>query len=221
MARSPSKLRDLLKHRGVEESTITDRLAIIPGDATNVDTVKKALIVRNRPANLIISGVGGKPSFANPLNPTLDNPTICQDATRAILTAASALDVSSPSDKPVLAVTSTTGLNDHARDVPYLMMPLYLWALRVPHADKRIMEGLILEAMQKPPRKRPIQSYTILRPSVFTDGDVDTLENVKVGGEHNPAIGYTITRKQVGRWIFENLVQAQGRYHEEILSITA
>lgn len=54
---------------------------------------------------------------------------------------------------------------------------------------------------------------------MLTNGDDSGLENVRSGGEESPAIGYTITRRQVGRWIFENLVQ-EGKYRGEMVSLT-
>lgn len=41
-------------------------------------------------------------------------------------------------------------------------------------------------------------------------GEGAGLEKVRVGMEKAPAIGYTISRAQVGEWIFEEIVKGGG-----------
>lgn len=131
MARSPTKLQELLHQRQVPESIIADNLVIIRGNVTDIDAVKKVLQYKDHAVNFIVCGIGGRPSFAKPLKPTLDNPTICQDAIRTILAAAGTQGLPQYDRKPSLAVISTTGLSEHGRDFPFVMIPLYHWALQV------------------------------------------------------------------------------------------
>lgn len=162
--------------------------------------------------DIIISGIGGKLLFDGPLklDPTLDNQTICQDAVRTILTAAREVAASSSSseassssgagndgNKPTLIVLNTTGISDK-RDLPFAMMPLYYWMLKVPHEDKKVMEALIRDEMAKPIEGRGVGGYAIVRPSLLTEGEGDGLEKVRVGGEEDPAVGYVIAREDVG-----------------------
>lgn len=221
MARNPTKLRDLLRHREVPESTIADNLTITTGDVTDIEPVKKTLVCNGRPVKFIVCGIGGKPSFENPLRPTLDNPSICQDAMRTILAASRTLVATETASKPSLIVVSTTGISGHVRDVPLVMLPMYHWMLKVPHEDKKVMERLACEEMEKPVGERGIQNYSIVRPSLLTDGEGDGLENVRAGFEEAPAVGYTISRKQVGRWMFENLVCQESEYVGKVVAITA
>ncbi|PYI09476.1 hypothetical protein BO78DRAFT_438107 [Aspergillus sclerotiicarbonarius CBS 121057] len=117
------------------------------------------------PVDLIITGIGGSLvfNFPNPI-PTLDNPTVCADATRTILAAARTL----PS-KPRIVVVSGTGINYTKRDVPVLMLPLYHWLLGVPHADKRVMEDLVVGEMERE-GERGISGFLFVRPSLLVDG---------------------------------------------------
>ncbi|ODM16399.1 hypothetical protein SI65_07906 [Aspergillus cristatus] len=187
LARSPTKLTNTLAQRGLPQSTIRDNLSIISGTVTDLHASH---------VDIIISGIGGKLLFDGPLklNPTLDNPTICQDAVRTILTAArevadssSSSEASSSSgagndgNKPTLIVLSTTGISDK-RDLPFAMMPLYYWMLKVPHEDKKVMEALIRDEMAKPVEGGGVGGYVIVRPNLLTEGDGDGLEKVRVGG---------------------------------------
>lgn len=221
VARYPRKLHDMLIQKGVSESTIMANLIITRGDVTDIGSVKLALLYKQRPVNLIVSGFGAKPVFTNPLSPTLDNPTVCQDGIRTILTASRSLEYTSHDRKPTLVAVSTTGLDDQRRDVPYLVMPLYYWALKVPHEDKKIMETLIREEVQKPESERAIQDYAIVRASLLTDGAGYGADKVRVGSEEEPAIGYSIDRNDVGRWMFEKLVKRGGEYSNKVVSITS
>ena len=142
MARKLERLWELLQQRQVPEPTTANSLVVITGSVTEIGAVKDTLVYESHPVYFIISGIGGRPSFENPLQSCLDNPTICQDATRAILTAATQEPPVSD-NKPVLIVISTTGISQHGRDVPLVMLPLYHWALKVPHGDKAGMERLI------------------------------------------------------------------------------
>lgn len=218
MARNPEKLRGLLQQRQVSEYILANNLIVVTGSVTDTRAVKDTLVYANRPVDFIISGIGGRPSFENPLQPSLDNPTICQDAIRAILTATTRERLMADK-KPSLVVISTTGISQHGRDVPLLMLPLYHWALKVPHDDKAGMELMIREEMVKHVDKRGIQSCTVVRPSLLTNGE-GGLENVRVGLEETPAVGYTISRSQVGRWIFENLLSRQSEYVGKVVTIT-
>ncbi|KAL8734410.1 MAG: hypothetical protein Q9181_003231 [Wetmoreana brouardii] len=234
LSRSSSKLQTLLLERQVSQSTIDTHLTIIQGDIRDAQSVSKTLSPQpkpntpstNRPTvHLIISGIGRPPIFSpNPLSPTFDDPTVCQDAIRTILTALSILP--SSSKKPMLVALSTTGISSQARDVPILMMPLYHWLLAVPHKDKQEMESLLLAEVAKPAQERAIENFIAVRPSLLTDGARLGTDKVRVGeeidGAANPAVGYTISREDVGGWVFDELLEGRGRdkYAGKLVSIT-
>jgi hypothetical protein len=58
VARTPSKLVDLLLSKGVAQSTISAQLTITQGDVKDVESVKKTLCPNGETANIIISGIG-------------------------------------------------------------------------------------------------------------------------------------------------------------------
>lgn len=49
--------------------------------------------------------------------------------------------------------------------------------------------------------------YVIVRPSLLTNGKALGEKKIRTGTEERPAVGYTISREDVGRWVFENLVR--------------
>ncbi|KAL8725319.1 MAG: hypothetical protein Q9166_007425 [cf. Caloplaca sp. 2 TL-2023] len=236
LSRSSSKLQTLLLERQVSQSTIDTHLTIIQGDIRDVQSVSQTLSPQPKPklntlttnrttVHLIISGIGRPPIFSpNPLNPTFDDPTVCQDAIRTILTALRTSPASNP--KPLLVALSTTGISSQARDVPILMTPLYHWLLAVPHKDKKEMESLLMDEAAKPAQERAIDNFIAVRPSLLTDAGRLGTEKVRVGeeirGAANPAVGYTISREDVGGWMFDELLEGQGRdkYAGKLVSIT-
>lgn len=234
MSRSSSKLQTLLLERNVSQSIINTHLTIIQGDIRDTKSVARVLTPQSsksdtttttRSLQLIISGIGRPPIFSpNPLNPTFDDPTVCQDAISTILAALRTLPPSSP--KPVLAALSTTGISSRARDVPILMIPLYHWLLAVPHKDKLAMEALLHAEVAKPAQDRAIEDFVVVRPSLLTDGARRGTDKIRVGEEvretATPAVGYTISREDVGGWMFDQLVDGQGknRYAGKMVSIT-
>lgn len=165
--------------------------------------------MNDRVVDIIVSGVGGVPQFTpNPLRPTIDDPAVCQDTTRAILDAVKS---KSPSTKkPIVVVISTTGISDHGRDIPVAMIPLYHFMLPVPHKDKKEMERLL--AAETKPGSSCIEGFVVVRPSLLTNGPAQGAKKIRVGVEslerlESPAIGYTISRADVGGWIFEAVLE--------------
>ena len=133
----------------------------------------------------------------------------------------------SPSpQKPLLVALSTTGISSQARDVPIAMIPLYHWILSVPHKDKKQMEALLLTEMAKPADERAIKNFILIRPSLLTDGVRLGTAKVRVGQESieavKPAVGYKISREDVGGWVFDELVHGDGgeKFAGKMVSIT-
>ncbi|KAI4160174.1 MAG: hypothetical protein LQ342_005963 [Letrouitia transgressa] len=223
LSRSSSKLRSLLLDRQIPESTLSAHLTITEGDIRDAAAVSRTL----SSSSLIISGIGAYPKpRTNPLNPSFQDPIICQDAIATIL---SALRTASSPKKPLLVALSTTGISSRARDVPLVLVPLYAWFLHIPHADKKAMEVLLETERAKPEPERAIADFVIVRPSLLKDGKRLGAEKVRVGEEGEgimaPAVGYTISREDVGGWVFENVVakgeeEGRKRWGGKMVSLT-
>lgn len=223
MVRSSAKLQKLLVDRNISEATITAHLTVYEGDIRDVNRVGKTLTVPRKTSgetntsgvvDIIISGIGGTPVFTpNPLRPSLDDPTICQDAIATVLSALRAKAAAGGGGrgtKPFLAALSTTGISAQKRDVPLAMIPMYHWLLAVPHKDKKEMETLIQAEVAKPADQRVIQDFLTVRPSFLTNGERRGTDKLRVGkedaAEAKPVVGYTISREDVGGWLFDEVV---------------
>lgn len=163
----------------------------------------------------IISGLGGTPKLqASIVQPvTLDNPNICADATKALITAIKELQKSNPGQAaPLLTLISTTGISDGKNDVPVYNCPLYQYFLSAPHEDKCKMEKLARESMKDCPA--PFKGVVCLQPSLLlkdhTISSGKGWQAVRVGVEGDPAVGIGTARADVGHWIFEEIVRKGG-----------
>lgn len=222
MVRSPAKLVRLLEEKGISQSTISSHLTIIEGKVQDLDAVKRTLVYPNqadRLTDIIVSGIGGKPQLKQGLHlrapVTLDNPNICKETTRNILEALASLKRAAAVGKPMVVVISTTGISKR-RDVPLAFYTMYHWLLAVPHEDKKVMEQLFDEAAAQG-ESSVIRGFVSARASLLVDGKPQGLKKVRVGWESEngsgpgPAIGYTITREDVGAWVFDQTIRSEMR----------
>lgn len=248
LARTPSKLTAQLLGQGISQATLNAQLRIVQGDATDPEAVRETILLppdnsssnsydsfdSTEPPRLvpkIVSGIGGTPSLQkNSLVPrfTLDNPTITEDTTQALLAALRDIYERYPSlsnnanNRPLLTVISTTGLSKKPNDVPLLFRPMYHTLLAVPHADKLRMETLLAKGSSQ----RLFRGVILVRPSLLV-GDHSIVtgkgwRTLRVGTEEKPAVGYTITRADVGEWIFEEVVtRGGGRWVGQKVTLTS
>ncbi|KAL3475258.1 hypothetical protein BJX99DRAFT_160888 [Aspergillus californicus] len=227
LVRTPAKLTNLLTARGIPPSTLSTNLTLIEGSTEDVNAITRTLFPENLPpVEMIISGVGGAPDFSKPLSPKFVGKTICQDTVNNILQALRFMHSAekSAAQKPVLVAISSTGLTKQ-RDIPLAMVPLYNWGLKVPHADKKVMEGVIFDEMAKGERERVIRDYVMIRPSFLTSGvsQREKMRIMKGNGEGQntavgmacPFVGYTISREDVGGFMFELVGELEGDVKKE------
>ena len=204
VARNPSKLTALLFEHGVPPSALEAHLTISQGDIYNASDCKKPLTLNARTVDLVVSGIG--------VPPTGPEIIVCTTAANNILSAIPSLPLTASGKKPLFIALSTTGVSNGPRDVPLLFAPLYHWFLANPHKDKRNMESAIAEQTDH---------FVIVRPSLLTNGKARGGNKIRVGTEEKPAVGYTISRDDVGLWMFENLVKGEGeRYVGRRVTIT-
>ncbi|KAF9211125.1 hypothetical protein BGZ59_008493 [Podila verticillata] len=219
LARTPSKLTDMLLAQGISKSTIDSQLTIIKGDIASVPAIKSVLLSGDYAlASQIMSGVGGTPqlrwSLKHPV--TIDNPEICASTTENIVQALREIYLEHPSTaahKPSIVIISTTGVSDVCEDVPFGFQTMYHVALADPHKDKKVMEKIITENAAG--SDAVFRGAIAVRPSLLT-GDQNIKggkgwKSLRVGQEDKPAIGYTIHKADVGEWIFEETIKTDGQ----------
>lgn len=221
LARTPSKLTTLLTEAGIPTSTLDTLLKIHQGNATSIPDVKATLLLASTPTtptlpSTIISGLGAAPKIQFGLNPlnwlSIDNPDLCGTAAATLVTALKEIYTEQPSlraaTKPLLSFVSTTGISQGAEDVPFWMRFLYHIVLAVPHVDKKKMEAVFRPEGAEAGVFRAVVG---VRPTLLTSGVERGLEGIRIGREKTPELGYTVSRKDVGLFIYKTIVEGEGR----------
>ena len=203
MARTPSKLTDLLLNKGISQDVISSNLRITQGDAKKLEDVKAALFFDAEPVSLIITGIGMVfTGLSDMISGKGVDKTICETTARTLVQAIETLTT-----KPFLAAISSTGITSGTRDVPIAMSAMYHMLLKVPHVDKKAMEEVILDAA----KRGQISGYALVRPSFLTDGKEQGMQKIRVGSPDQPAVGYVISRDDVGLWLYSELINQDPR----------
>ncbi|KAK0623762.1 hypothetical protein B0T14DRAFT_565086 [Immersiella caudata] len=213
LVRTPSKLTALFP------SPPPANLHIIQGNAHDVPALTKALVSPSNPSQLvdtIVSSIGGAFNFSNF---SIDDPHVCERGIEALVAALKQTRESGATGRPNIVVVSTTGITKTGiRDVPLLMVPLYHLLLKQPHKDKEALERRVAESGDR---------FTIVRPSLLTDGGENAagvrvgVEDVVKGEVESKAVGYTISREDTGKWIFEEVVQGEeGRWDGKAVTVS-
>jgi nucleoside-diphosphate-sugar epimerase len=216
LCRTPSKLSSQFA------SSQYPNLRLVQGNAHDADAVAECLTKPNAPTQLVdfvVFSIGSRPKFVG-IKPTLEDPHVCENGMKALVAALSSLRSQGATGSPLVVTVSTTGLSPNGRDYPVLLWPIYGPLLKVPHADKKAMEKLLVASGER---------CVVVRPSLLTSGD-ETAHKLRVALEDlakgtlqgKKEIGYTISREDVGRWIFTELIQgvAGGQYEGKAVSVT-
>ena len=214
VVRTPSKLTTLLTTHAVTALQIASHLTMITGDIRTPSDVASTIFAddSNAPVNIIISGLGSYPEFTLSKGFVNKDPDLCHDGMRIVLDVLAARNPPSSltSPKPFLVALGTTGVSKVGRDVPFLLVPIYQGLLKSAHRDKKLMEEVI-EKSYANKQDCPMGGYTIVHASLLTDGKSLGMRRVRsdIVGEawSKHAIGYTISRVDVGLWVFETLVK--------------
>jgi len=230
--RTPAKLTKMLVEEPhfVPQQLLDRHLTIVAGDIYDARSIKPVFL--HNP-DIIISGVGSLPKMVIDIKcpVVLQQPGICQNAAKNIITALKELDAEKKlATRPFFVALGTTGMS-RARDIPVLVVPFYKWMLHEPHVDKATMEKVIAEASKE--TTSVIKGFAIVRPSLLMDGQSKGIKSIKTGWEYHPevasgketgpgaAIGYSIRRADVGLWMFENMLKSDiNKWNGRCVSLT-
>lgn len=215
LCRTPAKLTDILP------PSSHPNLIVKQGNAHSVEDVESVLRDPKDPTQLVDAICFSIGSVMDFTRLSTEDPHVCERGVTALLQALSNLrsagDGKAAQGRPRICVISTTGIAA-VRDVPLLMWPLYHFLLGVPHKDKAIMEEMLRT-------KGKQEEVTVVRPSLLTDG-ARTDETIRVGVEdlltgerESEAVGYTISREDVGAWIWEHVLKDR-RHAGKAVAIT-
>ncbi|KAH1270736.1 hypothetical protein KXW98_002532 [Aspergillus fumigatus] len=218
LVRDGSKLRKILSVLGVSSEIVESQLIITEDSSRDVKTVVRLL--RSDP-DLIFSGVTSLPKFSiNPLRPIgMQDATIIGDSAIALIDALRELrSTGGLSNAPLYIPISSVG-HSSQRDQPLLSIPLYLWLLPIAQEDTAVLEKVVRKAATE--ANSPLGGYVMLRPPLLTHGKMKGRESVRVGWiwedeafknqdeeeEEGIKIKWTISRLDLAKWMFEELVQ--------------
>jgi hypothetical protein len=201
LCRTPSKLTDILP------TATHPNLTVLPGNAHDVAAVKAVLAHPTNPSAMVdtVCFTIGSPLIMSKL--TTADPDVCKNGIAAVITALAELRKEGRVGGPRIVAISTTGISKFGRDVPLAMVPMYHILLKVPHADKNVMEERLVASGEE---------FVFVRPSFLKDGETDKIVRVGVedpvkgmeGGSLKEAMGYVISREDVGKWMFQHLLKA-------------
>jgi hypothetical protein len=220
----------------ISASILDEQLTIVQGSVKDLAPVKETIAPSNKPASIIISGIGSTPEFSLSLHPVkMVDPYICEEGLTVVLSAIRELrreNVIAADAKPLICTVSTTGISK-TRDVPYVLAPLYHVVLATAHKDKAKAEALIAKASMETGNEAPLSGFVILRPTLLGSGPAKGLENVKTGWERHPnaleagaekgtkpAMGTSISRADVGLFIFEEVIKGGQKWAGKCVSMT-
>ncbi|KAI3401845.1 hypothetical protein diail_8223 [Diaporthe ilicicola] len=215
LCRTPSRLTDKLP----ESQRNAPNLRIEQGNVVDRNTLARLLVRQDRPGTLVdavVFTIGGSFSFSGMSNDQLH---VCEGGMKALVGALQ--DVRSKGGaigQPTIVAVSTTGMSAHGRDYPMSLWPIYGIMLNQPHKDKTAMEALLFGSGE---------AFTVVRPSLLTNG-AEGQKPVRVGVEDPKArkleskeIGYTISREDVGKWIFDSVLSGDAaRWKDKVVSVT-
>ncbi|KAK2605893.1 hypothetical protein QQS21_003733 [Conoideocrella luteorostrata] len=201
-AHFPNKPANLiLKQGNAHDAVAVGELLLHPSD-------------RTRMVDAVNFSIGGNVSATL----TMDDPDVCKKGIAALLDAINTLRSNGVSGRPLIAMVSTTGISEHARDVPLLLVPMYHIMLKAPHADKKVAEQSLRDSSER---------FVLVRPSLLQDGEKPDREirvHVESGkGVEKKEVGYFISREDVGRWMYENLLEnagEQSQYEGKAVGLT-
>ncbi|KAK5994411.1 Reductase pytE [Cladobotryum mycophilum] len=194
-------------------------LIVKPGNAHSIPDVAACLTNPNDPSKIIDAAYFTIGGAFNAKNFSIDDPDVCKKGIAVLYDALAGLRSEGATGRPLIAVGSTTGISKHKRDVPLMFLPMYNIMLKQPHADKKVMEEYIIAHDER---------YVLVRPSFLTDGEKPD-RKIRVAVEDpNKGVerlenGYFISREDVGRWVFENLLLSGGapnQYENKAVGIT-
>ncbi|KAL0940130.1 fungal specific transcription factor domain-containing protein [Colletotrichum truncatum] len=214
LCRTPSKLTAVLSPETYP------KLHVVEGNAHDAEAIAKCLVLSHDPSrfvDVVVSTIG---AWFDMHKMNLEDVHVCEKGMTVLLDTIKTLRTEKKvSGNPRVIGQSSTGISKFGRDTPLVIYPLYKGLLHTPHEDKRAMEELLVSSDE---------DWTVLRASFLTNGKEEPSSAVKVGvedpvkGVEDLVIGYTISREDVGKWMFENILNKDGkdRYVRKVATIT-
>ncbi|KAH8178756.1 NAD(P)H-binding domain-containing protein [Sarocladium implicatum] len=216
LLRTPSKLDSHFP-----PSSRPSNLIIHQGDAHDEAAVTSCLTVPGthppRLVDVIFTSIGAVPVK---MGFSVSDPDVCKKGMKCLLESLTNLRSQGAVGSPRIVAISTISHSRHGRDIAIPMIPIYKLFVSVPAADKQVMEDLLVASSER--------DWVVVRPSHLVDGERSERE-IRVGvediekGVEKLEIGYSISREDVGRWCFEELMkvkEVKQEYRNKAVSLT-
>lgn len=216
LCRDPSRLTAKLSPEQQQQVQIRQ------GNAHDAEVVRSCLVHPSDPSRLVdhvVSSIGNPMTWEGIIHPDRD---VCSKGMVVLLGVIAELRKQGVTGRPRTVAVSSTGLSEIARDVPLAMVPLYRMILAPAHRDKRGMEAALFASGE---------DWTVVRPSALTGGEGGKrpvragLEDPVARTVESKAVGYTISREDVGRWVFDNIIDGDkrddgGKWVQRVATVT-
>lgn len=196
-------------------------LIVLKGNAHDPAAVASCLVRPDDAARLVDVIHVSVGAFFDTKTFKVDDPDVCKKATECILAALKSLrEERGCTGRPLYTAISTTGISKFGRDVPLGMLPMYKWMLSTPHADKEVMEKQLVASGERVVMIRP--SFLLEESKAKPDKKIRVGVEDPAKGIHAKEVGYAISRDDVGRWVYENLLRepTDNQYEGRAVSIT-
>ncbi|OLN85838.1 hypothetical protein CCHL11_09947 [Colletotrichum chlorophyti] len=214
LCRTPTKLTTVLSPETYPN------LRVEQGNAHDAEFISRHLTSPHDATRFVDAVVSSIGAWFELRKMNLEDVNVCEKGMTVLLGSIKKLrSEKNITGNPRVVGLSSTGISKSGRDTPLLIYPLYKFLLHTPHEDKRRMEDLLVGSDE---------AWTVVRASFLTNGDEQPSGKVRTGvedpikGVEELAIGYTISREDVGKWIFENILQNHdnGKYVRKFATVT-
>lgn len=189
------------------------RVRFVNGDATNEEDVAKLF---KDHVDVVVTSVGAAPNITWYGSISIDQPTLCTQATLALLHVLAGLE-----KVPRVVAVSSMGIGANHHVMPLAMRVFYSWVLGVPHRDKESLEYLLMRASAVPfthptpmsplltqeqvdsAKAGFIPEVIIVRPAFMPGGDEPARDKAHIQTAEDAYV-YTVRRSEVGRFIAQD-----------------
>ncbi|TDZ59694.1 hypothetical protein CTRI78_v005127 [Colletotrichum trifolii] len=214
LCRTPSRLTSILSPEKYPN------LHVVQGNAHDSDVVAKCLVSprdATRFVDVVVSTIG---AWFDMSKMNLEDVHVCETGITVLLDTIKTLRTEKNVwGNPRVIGQSSTGISKFGRDTPHVVTPFYKMLLHTPHEDKRRLEEILSSSDE---------DWTVVRASWLTNGREEPGDAVRVGvedpvkGVEKLAIGYSISREDVGKWIFESILKGNGndRFIRKVATVT-
>ncbi|KAL0942593.1 uncharacterized protein CTRU02_200479 [Colletotrichum truncatum] len=213
LVRDTDKLKNLLRNSmGDPPYAFSHRLLVVKGDIVDIDVVVSTLFPARRtwdPVDVIVYGVSGFKLDINTEGNSITDAEICTYGVdiieEATLKGYESYHYGIPYHYPRFVAIGTLGIGAAFRNTSSAQIealkPSYDWFIESgAYEDKILMEEIISHR----DFQGLFRNTLIVRPGFLTNNAPFGLNSIRVGTRNIPPLGYTISRDNLGCWLYQH-----------------